>query len=201
VVPQDDPNSVGKMLSTITDDQSRSVEYALDHYGFLREARTNRSFDGGGSLVSYQKARYLLDGETTWSSSHRWLGQVKNTWHSKNMYGYWMSTTLHQNDYTYSATGNRLTNAISDNTGLLRTEQYGYDELSRLTSVNYGDGQQQSYGFDHMGNRLSKRDNVTGNETSVFDNANRLTSRNGGAYTNDLNGNTLTGGGRTNTCL
>jgi RHS repeat-associated protein len=36
-------------------------------------------------------------------------------------------------------------------------------------------------------------------ESSVYDLANRLTSRAGGAYTNDLNGNTLTGGGRTNT--
>jgi YD repeat-containing protein len=126
---------------------------------------------------------------------------VKNTWNAQNMYGQWQSTVLHQNDYTYSATGNRLTNAISDNTGLLRTEQYGYDELSRLTSVNYGDGQSQSYVFDPMGNRTSKTDNVTGNETSVFDNANRLTSRNGGTYTNDLNGNTLTGGGRSNTWM
>jgi RHS repeat-associated protein len=49
-----------------------------------------------------------------------------------------------------------------------------------------------------MGNRLSKTDNVTGNESYGFDNVNRLTSRNGQAYSNDADGNTLTGGGRTN---
>ena len=37
--------------------------------------------------------------------------------------------------------GQRLTNAVTDNTGTTRTEQYAYDELNRLTSVNYGDGQ------------------------------------------------------------
>ena len=48
-----------------------------------------------------------------------------------------------------------------------------------------------------MGNRLSKSDNVTGSESYAFDNANRLTVRNGSSYTNDADGNTLTGGGRT----
>jgi RHS repeat-associated protein len=115
------------------------------------------------------------------------------------MYGYWQSKVLVQNDYTYATTGNRLTNALSDWTGPLRTEQYGYDELSRLISVDYGDGQTQGYTFDPLGNRLSKTDNVTGNETYGYNAANMLTVRNGSAYTNDTNGNTLTGGGRTNT--
>ena len=48
------------------------------------------------------------------------------------------------------------------------------------------DGQAHSYCFDPMGNRLSKTDaggGINGTET----------------YTSDMNGNTLTGGGRTNT--
>jgi RHS repeat-associated protein len=81
----------------------------------------------------------------------------------------------------------------------IRTETYGYDALHRLTSVNYGDGQTQGYTFDAMGNRLTKIDNVAGNDTYSYNAANMLLSRNGGAYTNDANGNTLTGGGRTNT--
>jgi YD repeat-containing protein len=105
---------------------------------------------------------------------------LQNLWHYKHpMYGYWQTKVLVQNDYTYATTGNRLTNALSDWTGPLRTEQYGYDELSRLTSVNYGDGQTQGYTFDPMGNRLTKTDNVTGNETYGYNAANMLTVRNG----------------------
>ena len=78
-----------------------------------------------------------------------------------------------------------------------------YDELNRLTSVNYGDGQTQGYTFDSMGNRLTKTDSSTGNESYAANAANMLTSRTVGgttsAYTNDANGNTLTGGGRTST--
>ena len=73
--------------------------------------------------------------------------------------------------------------------------------------MNYGDGEAQGYTFDAMGNRMSKTDNVTGNETYAYNNANMLLSRNGQAYTYDLNsttgqvgnGNQLTGGGRVNT--
>ena len=50
-----------------------------------------------------------------------------------------------------------------DVNGLVRTEQYGYDELYRLTSVNYGDGQTHSYQFDNMGNRSQKVDSTNGN--------------------------------------
>ena len=89
-------------------------------------------------------------------------------------------------------------NAISDQNGLVRTEQYGYDELSRLTSVDYGDGQTQSYTFDPMGNRTGKTDSVNGNDASTFNAANMLLTKNGQGYTYDANGNTLTGGGRTN---
>ena len=89
----------------------------------------------------------------------------------------------------------RTAKAISDQNGLVRTEQYGYDELSRLTSV---DGQTQTYTFDPMGNRTGKTDSVNGNDASTFNAANMLLTRNGQGYTYDANGNTLTGGGRTN---
>ncbi len=49
-----------------------------------------------------------------------------------------------------------------------------------------------------MGNRTQRVDSVTGTTAYAFDNANRLTSVGGNAYTNDADGNTLTGGGRTN---
>ncbi|HLH80103.1 MAG TPA: hypothetical protein VKV29_07450, partial [Chthonomonas sp.] len=56
----------------------------------------------------------------------------------------------------------------------------------------------QSYTFDAMGNRLTKQDNVSGAENYGYNNANMLVSRNGSGYVNDLDGNTLSGGGRSN---
>jgi len=64
--------------------------------------------------------------------------------------------------------------------------------------VNYGDGVTQSYSFDNMGNRLTKTEGGT-TEPYVYNAANMLVSRNGQPYVNDLNGNTLSAGGRTNT--
>jgi RHS repeat-associated protein len=94
-----------------------------------------------------------------------------------------------------------------------RTESYGYDDLNRLTAVNYGDTESQSYSFDAMGNRLGKTDTVTPSSGSPvtstsaysYDAANRLTavSQNGGSaapVTFDADGNTLSdSSGRTYT--
>ena len=85
-----------------------------------------------------------------------------------------------------------------------KTDEQKLTHLSLLVLVNYGDGQTQSYGFDAMGNRLSKTDIVTTGTTTAtttagytYDAANRLTStsQNGGAasaVTSDADGNTLT---------
>jgi RHS repeat-associated protein len=130
--------------------------------------------------------------------THRYLAQIRNSWHWKNQYNQWQGRTLVQNDYSHSPVGNRLTNQISDQNGPVRTEGYGYDEISRLTSVDYGDGETQGYSFDPMGNRLSKTDNGV-SEGYAYNAANMLTQRAGQPYVNDANGNTLTGGGRVNT--
>src|SRR5205807_2391067 len=112
--------------------------------------------------------------------------------------GSWQATTLVQNDYGYDNVGNRLSNQVSDHNGVIRTEQYGYDGLSRLTSVNYGDGQTQAYSFDPMSNRLSKNDSLSGTEAYTVNAANMLLTRGSNTYVNDNNGNTTSGGGRTN---
>lgn len=129
-----------------------------------------------GNLVQYQKAKYTMNTQT--STAGGWLTQVKNTWHDKDMMGAWQTTVLVQNDYTYNNLGLRLTNTVSDNSGPIRTEEYGYDGLSRLTSVDYDDGQTQTYSFDPMGNRTAKTDNVNGNESYTYNNANMLLTRN-----------------------
>ena len=63
--------------------------------------------------------------------------------------------------------------------------------------MDYGDGETKSYTFDEMGNRHTMTDGDT--TTYTYDNANRLLTAGGSSYVNDANGNTLTGGGRTNT--
>ena len=208
MLPKDDPNSMARQLKSITDDEGRQVRYYLDvTSGAPREVWSNQTFDGSGTLTSYLKTRYEPDQSAPDAQgvmwSHGWTTQIKTTWHWKTqtMYGsQWNQRVAVQNDYTYdNGTGQRLTNAFSDNTGLLRTEQYGYDEVNRLKTVNYGDGQTQSYAFDAMGNRSSRTDSVAGTDNYTFDNVNRLLTRAGNTYTNDLAGNTLTGGGRTNT--
>ena len=71
--------------------------------------------------------------------------------------------TLVRNDYTYNPAGIRVSNQIrsqglnTDGTPVVdasgnpvftgRTEVYGYDNSNQLTSVDYGDGQAQSYSF------------------------------------------------------
>jgi RHS repeat-associated protein len=197
VLPESDPGKVMPMLKSITDDQGRVVKYYLDEYGNLVEVRNNYTLDMNGQPVSYLRTRYTFDDPLMGSARER-LTQVKNVFHYKDMNGYWQSTLLVQNDYTYDDAGNRLTNALSDGGGPIRTEEYGYDALDRLTSVDYDDGEVQGYTFDPMGNRLSKTVNGT-SESYTYNAANMLLTRGAGSYTNDANGNTLTGGGRTNT--
>ena len=143
--------------------------------------------DGGGSLTQYCRTDYTLDVDTGGVKTHGWLKQIKNSWNWKTSpypppNGTWSQRTLVQNAYTYDNAGQRLSNAISDSTGLVRTETYGYDALTRLSSVNYGDGQTQSYNFDAMSNRLSKTDvggGINGTEAYTYNAANMLLSRAG----------------------
>jgi RHS repeat-associated protein len=200
---KDDPNSISPMLTTITDDQGRQAEYHLDLLGAPHEIVTAQLFDANLSRIGYLDTFYNYDriGDGSFSS-HRRLQTLANTWNTPAGQGQWHSAVLVQNAYTYDLSGQRLSNAISDVNGLVRTELYGYDELNRLKTVDYGDGQTQSYAFDAMGNRTSKTDvggGINGTEGYTFNAANMLLTRAGNSYTNDLAGNTLTGGGRTNT--
>ncbi len=207
LLPKDDPNALSPALRSVTDDNGRRTDYSFDLpagsvtgseiTGRPRLYLTNETYTTGANptLVSYQQTDYTYD-----SVSHGRLAQIKQRYFWKDSNGNWQNKVLLQNDYnSYDAVGNRLTNQLSDVTGVLRTETYGYDQLYRLTSVDYGDGQTQSYSFDAMGNRTQKADSVSGTENYAYNNANMLLTRGSNAYTNDMAGNTLTGGGRTNT--
>ena len=194
---KDDPNSVSKMLSRITDDQGRAVDYWLDESGRRYLARTNQVFDASLNLVTYMQTAYTYDNSTS-NNPSAWLTSLANTWNYKNAQGQWQQTNLVQNAYTFDNSGQRLTNQITSS-GASRTEQYGYDALNRLKTVDYGDGQTQAYSFDAMANRLSKQDSATGTENYSYNSANMLLTRGLNSYANDANGDTLTGGGRTNT--
>ncbi len=198
VLPEESPDKLSRMLLKVIDDQGRDVRYVFDATGRMHEAISNITYQNQAE-VSYVKTEYVYDGIPQGYYSRGYLQRIRHTWNWIDPMVGWQDSVLVQNDYTYDNNGNRLTNTISDATGPLRTETYGYDELARLTSVNYGDGQTQTYSFDPMGNRLQKADSVHGTENYTYNAANMLLTRSANAYTNDANGNTLTGGGRTNT--
>ncbi|MDE2207334.1 MAG: hypothetical protein KGK12_11920, partial [Armatimonadetes bacterium] len=139
--------------------------------------------------MSYCQAAYTYISTTMPSGNieeEPWIQTLANTWNYVDSNGTWHSSTLVQNDYTYDNNGQRLTNKITAADGSSRTETYGYDNINRLTSVNYGDGETQGYTFDAMGNRLQKTDSATGNEGYTYNAANMLLTRGTGSYTNDL---------------
>ncbi|HLI47729.1 MAG TPA: hypothetical protein VKV18_03425, partial [Chthonomonas sp.] len=168
-LPKDDPNSQCLLLWQVTDDQGRLVTYNFDELGKVWVAITNQVFTTGSNptLVSYMETDYSYE-------NHNWLTQESTSYHWQVSGGGWQSKGLYQNVYSYDNDGQRLTNQITDGSGNVRTEQYGYDSLNRLVSVNYGDGETQSYTFDAMGNRLTKQDNVSGAENYGYNNANML---------------------------
>ncbi|MCX6360506.1 MAG: RHS repeat-associated core domain-containing protein [Armatimonadetes bacterium] len=194
-LPKDDPNSVCPLLSRITDEQSRQVDYSIDPSGFTYRVVGNKSQDMMGQPC-YQKAEYTADRNGS-GYTHGRLVTVLNTYKS----GLLDPVVLTRNDYTYTLLGLRATNAILVNTPtpVSRTETYGYDLQNRLVSANYGDAHWQNYAFDAMGNRTSLQHDGLTRELSSYNEANMLLTRGANTYTNDDNGNQLTGGGRANT--
>jgi uncharacterized protein RhaS with RHS repeats len=147
--------------------------------------------------VLLQEVRSTLDTTTqlklswtyTYESSKDRLTKVKAVSGTDFLLGY---------EYDYNALNNRLhMYELDANDNRTATETYGYDELSRLTSVTYKDNVTQSYTFDKVGNRLTKTEG--GNTTTyTYNNVNEMLTAGSDSYTYDQNGNTLTGGGRTN---
>ncbi len=68
------------------------------------------------------------------------------------------------------------------------TTSYNYDDLYRLTEVDYPNSDVVSYGYDAVGNRTSLTVNGT-TTTNTFDAANELTASGSDTYSYDDNGN------------
>ncbi len=179
----------------------------VDRSGVLYYQQYDYKYDTNGNIIGYMSVNneneYVTSADGYSRIVRDTLLYTITKWHWKNAQNQWQEKLIAENDYTYDTTGNRLTNTIAlrDQTDATsaRTETYGYDELYRLTSVNYGDNQTQGYTFDPMGNRTQKTDSLNPTENSTYNNANMLLTRNLNNYTNDANGNQLTGGGRENT--
>ena len=205
VMPRDEPDSLMPRLQSITDQDGRKlVEYTFDALGTLVEAKTNLHYEDE-ELVRYLLAQYAPETSVVDSKTYtRGLTQsVVNSWceydEEAQPPGCVPVRQLSGNAYTYDSGGNRLTNTITYPDESTRTEAYGYDALSRLTGVDY----QYSGGtpdfndawwYDPAGNRQP----ANNHSYNVYNAANMLLSSGTNSYTNDLNGNTLSGGGRAN---
>jgi RHS repeat-associated protein len=101
----------------------------------------------------------------------------------------------------YQYTPNNEVSAITNHANTALGQTYGYDGLSRLTSVT-ASGANQAFSWDANGNRTN---HTWGGATDYYDthaDNNRLTAITGPratAFTYDSNGNTLTGEGATYT--
>ena len=89
------------------------------------------------------------------------------------------TTMLSSLDYTYDVKSS-VTQLVRNDTGAggtSKTFTFGYDNLSRLTSANYGN-ETVSYTYDKSGNRLTQVSSVDGTTSyTVATNSNQLTYR------------------------
>jgi len=200
VVPEGQPDKITLPLQSISDDQGRGVNYYVTNAGRMIEVDSDQTYNQSATLVSSVNTTITMGGYSTVPNVNtNCITQLQTVLHPVPG----SDQLLWKHVYAYAADRLKQSGQITDNAGNVRTETYLYDGIQRLTSVDYGDGQSQTYQFDSMGNRLTKADTVGGATTTTtygFDAANRLTTLNGNtaAYTNDAAGNTLTGGGRTN---
>ena len=175
-----DLNQVGRALQRIVDENGRIIDVATDTAGSALAVRYNQSVAQNGTVTAYSQRNYTYQ-TTGWGNTSS--GRLQSVQDRQVNAQTGDARLVSQNHYIYDDNGQRTQNTIttSDAQGnpLSRVETYGYDALSRLTGVNYGDGQSQTYAFDAMGNRTTKTDTASsvGWESYAYDKANRLTAR------------------------
>jgi RHS repeat-associated protein len=100
--------------------------------------------------------------------------------------------------YTLDNVGNRLTRTETVGTDAPATDTYGFDDLYRLTSVDYGNPSypDQIYSHDPMGNRTRLLEGATTTDYT-YDAADRLLTAGSTTFSFDANGNQVREGNRT----
>jgi RHS repeat-associated protein len=132
-----------------------TTEYLYDALGYLSRATRAK-----GDALNERATDYAYDGR----------GLLRR----ETQYPSWPTTTpALTTTYTYDSDGNQLT--LLDPLG--ETTTWGYDALNRPTSIDYSapGTPDVTEVYDANGNRTSMTDG-TGTSTSVYDEANRLTS-------------------------
>ena len=148
----------------------------------LNGGTTTYNYDTVGNLKSY-----LYPNGVTTTYNYNSLNRLASMNSATGV------STLSSYTYTLGAAGNRT--AVTELSG--RTVNYTYDDLYRLTNEaiandTHGTNGTVGYGYDPVGNRLSRTSSVAGvpSQSSTFDANDRLTSD-----TYDANGNTKVSAG------
>jgi RHS repeat-associated protein len=187
-------NEAASLLTTRSSNANGvSVDYSYDTLNRLSTVKdnnlvalnggvTNYTYDTVGSLQSYQYPNGVTS-SYAYNSLNRLTTMTVGT----------LVSSLASYSYTLGPAGNRT--AITELSG--RTVNYNYDDLYRLTSESiandtHGVNGSISYGYDPVGNRLSRSSTVTPvpSQSSTYDTNDRLTSD-----TYDNNGNTTSSNG------
>jgi RHS repeat-associated protein len=98
--------------------------------------------------------------------------------------------------YTLDSIGNRLSRTETVGADAPVTDTYSYDNLYRLTSVDYASYPDQTYSYDPMGNRTQLVEGAT-TTGYTYDDADRLLTAGSITFEFDANGNQVREGNRT----
>ena len=192
----------GRLLSETLND--KVTRYSYD----VAAGKRTLTYPSGMKVVEKLNARDLItsilqNGEEVVTMDYNAAGQKTTQGYANGItttYGYnengWLSSIVADHDImnlqmTYDAIGNMTERKdMLDNS---RTESYGYDVISQLTSFKRGTTVDKSYQFDLLGNRVKVLENgIATNYTS--NNINAYTSITGGLNFTpqyDDNGNML----------
>jgi RHS repeat-associated protein len=212
----DDLNRPTVIMSTQTGQNARVVSYGYNEAGH----RTRLTYPGATRVVTY-----TYSGAGRMDTVEDWLDNVTDYDYSPagrlvtttlpvgviSLRGYddagrlisvshaTTSTTLAAYEYQLDDVGNRLERVGPSGT---ETTTYGYDNVYRLRSVEYPDGDTTLYGYDPVGNREAMTETIGFDQivsSYAYDVADRLRTRVRDSVTTtftwDENGNALSNGG------
>lgn len=189
-----DNKKVGYGYDLLNNITSLTTEAGTTSYGYDKLNRLDTVKDGNRTLADYDYDKVGNLSQTTFAD-----GSVESREYdtrnrlteltTKNVTG----TVFSGFNYTLDAVGNRK--QVEEYNG--RVVDYTYDALNRLTEEKITDAVVRNrtlgYGYDLVGNRLSKTDTLEASTTYSYDDNNRLNSTAQGAkvtnFTYDDNGN------------